>query len=254
MEGTTMIKRGKIALGVVIAILVIVGAALYLVWSNLDRLVAGAIENYGSQATGTPVTIGKVDISLRTGTAKLDNLTIDNPQGYRSDYAAKFKTIKIDLDISSLRTNTIVMNEAIIDGASVNAEFKGTQSNLAQLLNNLKRYAGPSKPSPQQPAGAQKKFIIKIFRFTNGEATTMVDIANVKRTIDIPDISLHDIGVKSGGVNGAELARQILYPVIEKVLAQARNEAKQKALKILEEKAQETLREKLKSLSKPPHG
>jgi hypothetical protein len=44
-------------------------------------------------------------------------LTIDNPQGYRSDYAAKFKTIKIDLDISSLRTNTIVMNEAIIDGA-----------------------------------------------------------------------------------------------------------------------------------------
>jgi hypothetical protein len=66
-----MIKRGKIALGVVISILVIVGAALYLVWSNLDRLATGAIENYGSQATGTPVTIGKVDISLRTGTAKL---------------------------------------------------------------------------------------------------------------------------------------------------------------------------------------
>jgi hypothetical protein len=55
----------------------------------------------------------------------------------------------------------------------------------------------------------------------------MFDIANIKRTIDIPDISLHDIGVKSGGVNGAELARQILHPVIEKVF---------------------------KSLGKPPHG
>jgi hypothetical protein len=246
-----MRKRGKIALGVVAAILVIIGIALYLLWSNLDSLVASVIENYGSQATGTSVAVGKVDISLRTGTAELDNLTIDNPQGYQSNYAIKLNTIKIGLDIPSLRTDTFVINEAIVDGASVNAEFKGTQSNLAQIINNLKHYAGPSKPS-QQPAGAQKKFIVKTFRFTNGEATAMVDAINAKQAINIPDISLHDIGVISGGVNGAELARQILLPVIEAVLEQARNEAEQKALYMLKKKAQETLQEKLKDLGKPP--
>jgi uncharacterized protein involved in outer membrane biogenesis len=247
MEDATMKKRGKIALGVVIAILVIIGIALYLVWSNLGSLVASAIEDYGSQATGTSVTVGKVDISLGTGTAKIDNLTINNPQGYQSNYAAKFRTIKIGLDVSSLRTNTIVMNEAIVDGASVNAELKGTQSNLMQILDNLKHYAGPSKPS-QQSAGAQKKFIIKTFRFTNGQVTALVDAANAKRVINIPNISLHDIGVKSGGVDGAELARQILRPIIEKVLEQARTEAAQKALDVLKKKGQETLQEKLKDL------
>src|SRR5699024_7634619 len=248
----TMRTRGKIALGVVITILIIIGIALYLLWSNLDRLVAGTIEDYGSQATGTTVTVGNVDISLRAGTAKLNNLVIGNPPDYQSNYAAKFKMIKVRLDIPSLRTDTIVINEAMIDGASVNAEFKGAQSNLAQILDHLKQYAGPSKPSQQSAAGAQKKFVIKTFRFTNGQATAMVDAANVEQTLDIPNIALHNIGVKSGGVNGAELARQILQPVIEKVLERARNEAEQKALGTLKEKAQEILQEKLKGLGKPP--
>lgn len=244
-----MRKGAKIVLGVVVAILIVIGVALFFVWSNLDSLVASGIENYGSQATGTEVSVGSVRVSLRAGTAELDGLTIDNPRGYQSDYALKFDRIRIGLDIGSLGSNTIVMDNAIVDGASVNAEFQGTQSNLAQIMDNLKRFVGPSKPS-QPETGAQKKFIVKTFRLTNGKATAMA--AGAKRSIDIPDISVQDIGVKSGGVNGSELARQILRPIIAKVLEQASGAAKQKALETLKKKAEKTLQDKLKGVKPPP--
>lgn len=240
-----MRKAGKISIGIVVAILIIIGIIAWLFLSNVNSIVASAIENYGSLATGTSVTVGSVDVSIRNGTAELHDLTIGNPDGYQSPYALKLDAIRVGLDIHSLTTDTIVMNEAIVDGASVNAEIKGRQSNLSQILDNLQRFAGPSQPK-QQPTGAQKKFIVKTFRFTDAKMTAIIDAANAKRTLNIPDISVHDVGVKSGGVNAADLARQLLKPVIDKALERAKTEVKQKAIEKLKKKAKDALQDKLK--------
>lgn len=252
-----MKKPVKMLIGVIVGILIVIGIVFWLVWANRNPIVASAIENYGSQATGTSVTVGSVDLSLRDGTAELHGLTIGNPQGYDSPYALKLKTIRIGLDISSVTSNVIVMNEALIDGMSVYAEIHGRQSNLSQILDNLQQFMGPSQPS-QQPAG-NKKFILKSARFTNGEATVILDAANARRQIDIPDISVHDIGVKSGGVDAAELAKQLLRPVIERILDEARSAARQKAEDVLQkkgdelkQKARDKLQDKLKQLTQPP--
>ncbi|HET7371401.1 MAG TPA: hypothetical protein VFK45_11250 [Gammaproteobacteria bacterium] len=251
-----MKKPVKITIGIVVAILIIIGLVFWLVWNSRNNIVASAIETYGSQATGTSVTVGSVDISAN-GTVELNNLTIGNPQGYSSDYALKLKGVRIGLDISSLTSDTIVMNEGVVNGMSVNAEFHGTQSNLSQILDNLQQFIGPSQPQQQQP-GAQKKFIVKTFRFTDGQATVMLDAANAQRTVQIPDISVHDIGVKTGGVNGAELAKQLLQPVIERILDQVRGAAREKAEDVLQkkgdelkEKARKKLQDKLKALQPP---
>ncbi|HET7569190.1 MAG TPA: hypothetical protein VFK96_01210 [Gammaproteobacteria bacterium] len=248
----------KMIIGVVIAILIVLGIIFWLVWASRNTIIASAIENYGPKLTGTSVSVGKVDLSLGSGTVELHNLTIGNPQGYQSDYALKLKDIKIGLDISSLTSNTIVMNEGIVDGASVNAEFRNGKSNLQQIMDNLQQFIGPSKPNPQQPA-TQKKFIVKTARFTNGKAAVMLDKANVNRSINIPDISIHDIGVKTNGVDAAELARQLLQPIIQRVLDAARGQVKQKAEKALQnkedelkQKAKKKLQDKLKQLGQPP--
>lgn len=252
-----MKKPVKMLIGVIVGILIVIGIVFWLVWANRNSIVASAIENYGSQATGTSVTVGGVDLSLRDGTAELHGLTIGNPQGYDSPYALKLKTIRIGLDISSVTSDVIVMNEAVIDGMSVNAEIHGRQSNLSQISDNLQQFIGPSQPQPQQPAG-NKKFILRMARFTNGEATVILDAANAKRRIDIPDISVHDIGVQSGGVDAAELAKQLLRPVIERILDEAQNAAKQKAEDVLQkkgdelkQKARKKLQDQLKQLQPP---
>lgn len=87
----------------------------------------------------------------------------------------------------------------------------------------------------------------------------ILDAANARRQIDIPDISVHDIGVKSGGVDAAELAKQLLRPVIERILDEARSAARQKAEDVLQkkgdelkQKARDKLQDKLKQLTQPP--
>ncbi|BAW80628.1 hypothetical conserved protein [Candidatus Nitrosoglobus terrae] len=249
---------GKIIFGVLITLLIIISIALYFAWSNLDSIAAGAIEKYGSQAIGTPVTVGKVEILLEKGTAQINNLTIGNPQGYQSDHVMEIGTIQAGLDISSLKTNTIVVNEIVIDGAGINAEIKGTQSNLTQIRDNLKQQASSAEPSAQpaetetettteqKPAAPGKKFIVKAFRFTNGQATALIDAVNIKQAIKIPDISLQDIGAKSGGVAGSELAQQILQPVIEKVMEQVRNQTGKQAIDTLKETGKKALENLLK--------
>lgn len=253
-----MKKPVKYIIGIVVAILIVIGIVFWLVWANRNNLIASAIENYGSQATGTSVSVGSVDLSSH-GTLELHGLTIGNPDGYGSDYALNLKDIRIGLDISSITSDTIVMNEGVVKGMSVNAEFHGRQSNLSQIMDNLQQFIGPSKPQ-QQPA-AQKKFIVKTFRFTKGQATVMLDSANAKRTIRIPDISVHDIGVKTGGVDAAELAKQLLRPVLERILDEARVAVRQKAENVLQKKGQELkkkakekLENKLKQLGQPPAG
>ncbi|HET6726364.1 MAG TPA: hypothetical protein VFH85_10215 [Gammaproteobacteria bacterium] len=250
-----MKKPVKYIIGIVIAILVVIGIVFWLVWANRNSLIADAIENYGSQATGTSVNVGSVNLSSN-GTLELHGLTIGNPQGYNSDYALKLNDIRIGVAISSITSDTIVMNEGVVDGMSVNAEFQGRQSNLSQIMDNLQRFIGPSKPQ-QQPA-AQKKFIVKTFRFTNGQATVALDSANARRSIRIPDISVRDIGVKTGGVNAAELAKQLLRPVLQRILDEARGAAREKAEDVLQKKGQELkqkakkkLQDKLKQLQPP---
>jgi hypothetical protein len=231
----------------------------WLFLSHINGIVASAIETYGSEATGTSVSVGSVDVSITNGSATLGNLEIGNPDGYDSPYAIKLKTVRVGLDISSLKTDTIVMKQAIVKGASVYAEMKGRQSNLSQILDNVEHFVGPSKPQ-QQPAG-NKKFVVKTAQLKNTNTTVLLDKLDKKRTIDIPDISVHNIGVKSGGVNAADLVKQLLRPVIQRVLDEARNSVKQKALEKahkkvdeLKNKAHNKLKNKLKDLGNSGSG
>ena len=72
----------KILIGVFVALLLGAGAALWFLSSRLDSLVAGLIEQYGSQIVGTPVRVGSVAIDLRAGRGTIRGLRVANPEGY----------------------------------------------------------------------------------------------------------------------------------------------------------------------------
>ena len=76
-----MIK--KILIGVVV-LLVIVAAAIYFLFSNLDSIVKAMIEKYGTEAAQSDVRVDSVKISLTTGEASLGGLSVANPKGFSS--------------------------------------------------------------------------------------------------------------------------------------------------------------------------
>lgn len=247
-----MSRPGKILLGVFGTVIVLVIIITIVVFTNLNRGLKYAVEEYGPSVTGTPVNLNQVDVALFSGKAELHGLEIGNPKEFESDYAFKLNDVMVSLVPESLTSDTIVVEKIVVGGASLNAEFDGTKSNLQQILNNLKKASGPSTQGEQPAGGAEpgkaKKFIVKEFRFTGGEATVLSDIANVQRSVNIPAIEVHDIGNASGGVTVAELAEQLLRPVIDKTLEKAKTEVLQQGTEQIKQKAQEKLEEKLKGL------
>ncbi|MCO6441731.1 MAG: AsmA family protein [Nitrococcus mobilis] len=247
-----MSRPGKIVLGLVGTLIVLVIIAVVVVFTNLNRFIKYGVEEYGPSVTGTPVSLDQVDVSPFSGKGELHGLEIGNPTGFDGDYAFKLDDIKVQLVPESLPSDTIIIKEILIGGASLNAEFKGTNSNLQQILDNLKKASEPStqaeQPAAETEPGKAKKFIVKEFRFTGGEVTASSDLANIQRTTQIPAVEVQDIGNASGGVTAAELTEQLLRPIIAKALQKAEAEVLQQGTEQIKQKAQEKLQDKLKGL------
>ena len=71
-----MIK--KLLIAGALLLVVIVGAVAYLA-SNIDSIVAKAIETYGPEMTGVSVNEKKVKIGLSDGRGEIGGLNVGNP-------------------------------------------------------------------------------------------------------------------------------------------------------------------------------
>ncbi len=73
-----MKTKGRIFLALAV-LAAVVAVALYLLLTNLDRIVAAAIGKYGSEATGTKVAVSSVRIELSEGAGSIRGLSVGNP-------------------------------------------------------------------------------------------------------------------------------------------------------------------------------
>src|SRR6056297_2716992 len=213
-------KKVLIALGVIV---VIVAAGLVYVYTQLDTIVAGVIEQQGSAATGTPVEVSGVSIDLGEARAEIAGLTVGNPDGYGGD-AMSLGRFVIRIDPATVTEDTIVLKEVTVSGATVNLIQRATGSNLRDLMKNLES-AGGGEQQPAADEGPGRKLIIERFVLEDASASVSLPDLDERRSVDIPRIQLTDIGRASGGATGTEVARQVLEPVIERVLQSAATES-----------------------------
>lgn len=225
---------GIIALVLVIAI---VGAIFYFS-SNVDAIVEELIEEQGSAATGTAVRVDGVSIDLREATGSVTGLTVANPEGFSGDSAIEFGNLQLRLNARSLLEEPIIIENVEVADAVLRIEQTGTRNNLRVLLDNLQRDA---EPQPEEPGGGQR-VVVERFALTDANASVSIADLDEQRSADIPDIVLTDIGQKTGGATGAELARQVLEPVIRRALESSAVDAvKERVRDELDERAGELL-------------
>jgi len=206
-------KKLFIAAAVIAGIAIVVAAALiFLLYSNLDKLVAKGIEKYGSEATGTKVSVTGVDISLREARGSIAGLTVASPEGFDARTALSLDDITVAIDIKSLREDPIVVNEIRIKAPVVSAEITETgRSNIEELKKRIEEYA--AKPGGGEGGGTNVKTSkLRIERFVFEEGRIEVDASALgieKRSIVLPEIRLDDIGGPAGATPD-ELAATIL--------------------------------------------
>lgn len=246
-----MRRSNKVLLGAGIVVLLLAVGLFYL-YSNLDRIVAAAIEKYGAQATGTKVSVSAVHIRLRAGEGSIGGLRVGNPAGFSTPEAITLKNITISVDTSSISGNPIVINRIVVSSPRVVYEVNGSgKSNILEIARHVRGGAEQTK----EPTGAQggnegvRKVLIRSIVVEKGEVAFRVAALQGKPlSATLPPIVLRNVGGK-GGDSPAVIAEQVLVPIARQAAAAASQAGIQRYLgknaealqKSLEEKAEKQL-------------
>ena len=166
------------------------------------------------------VRLDAAEISPFSGSGRLLKFFVGNPPGYKSSSAFEVADAKLGVQIGSIFSDTIVVNEINIQSPLVTLEGTLDANNLGTILSNIKAYSGPKQKTTNAPApaesGTPKKFIVKDI-VLNG-AKVHVNVSGFGRMLDqtvaIPDIHIQNVGTAGHAATASDLARQILEPVL----------------------------------------
>jgi len=234
----------RIALIAVVVVLAVVGGAVWFASTQIDRLVASAVEDWGRATTGTQVDVGSVNIEATQGHGRLARLTIGNPPGYETPYALRIDDIDLTFDLGSLASVPVV-REVVLDGVHLNAEQRGDAMNLTDLQRTMSK--GDASAS-SVPAEEQGKIIIDRFRLTHGRVTLTSELLHEPEDIELADVVVERVGRTSGGATYDEATEALLTPILRAARAAVEDRLKSAAGDAARDEVQKKASERLKDL------
>lgn len=175
---------------------------------SIDSIVKSNIENAGTEMTGTRVTVDNVSISPFSGEGTISGFRIENPEGFSTDHAFVADDFYIKMDVFTLFSDVIEVNEIRLTGPAIYVEQKLTGNNLRTILNNLDEAA-------ESETGTHGELAIGYFLMENGSADLYTEIGGERSArVEVSVIELHDLG-------GDQVAEQVLREIAGRIVEQA---------------------------------
>jgi uncharacterized protein involved in outer membrane biogenesis len=197
-----------------ILVVAIAGVAVYVLMSSIDSVVKAAVEQIGSEATGTQVSLDQVEISPTSGFGALRGFRMTNPKGFAEGDAFKFDEISVTLDVTTVFSDPVVIKEIVIEKPEITYAIGDGTSNVDEIQKNVNDYAGAGGESSGGGASEGPNLIIQNLYMRNGTVTVTAP-AMTKETLSapLPDIHLTDIGQEGRGATPGEVASQAIAAV-----------------------------------------
>jgi len=208
----------KLLIGVAVVLVLVIGGVAYFA-SNIDSIIKAAIEDVGSEATKTKVTLNEVQLSITSGEGALRGFRMTNPAGFKTPEAMRFGEVSVKIDTDSVTKDVITIKEVVIAAPQITYELAGGGSNIQTIQKNVDAFAksmgaggGGQKPAEKSEGG--KKVIIEHLYVRGGKIGVSADfLAGKQMNVPLPDIHMTDIGKKKGGASPAEVADQLLTKI-----------------------------------------
>jgi len=194
-----MKKKAAIVLGAVLLVVVV----LVVVWTtSVDSAVEMAIEYYGSEALGTPVTVDSVEIRTAQGKGTIRGLRVAQPDGYGTGDAIAVAEIVLDLDTGSLVDgDPYVVSLVSFTGPEVAYVMaEDGSSNLKALQANLAD-AEEAEESPAAGATAETPVRLRIDRLEIADGRIEADMTALgigTANATLPPITMTHVGGRAG--------------------------------------------------------
>ncbi|MFI5344977.1 MAG: AsmA family protein [Elusimicrobiota bacterium] len=200
------------------AALVLAVIGIGVVSLTLGNIVKTAVETAGPRLLGAPVTLEFAALSPFSGRGTLRGLVIGNPAGFKGPHAVRVGSVEIALKVSSLLTDTIVVESVVVSRPEIVWELgPGGVSNLTRLQKNAETSAatlGGGKPTPAPVPAAKpgKALLIADLRVTGGSVgLSATAFGGGALNAPLPDVHLKNLGGK--GKSPAAVAAEALSAV-----------------------------------------
>ena len=155
---------------VILTLILVLVIAFHLFGTKAIKI---GIEVGATQALKVPVAVEDVSLSILTGKAGVKNLIIDNPSGYKNEKMLELGQARINLDMGSVLSETVRIEDILLENVSVVLEQKGLTNNIQEVLKGMTGESPEPETEEEQPSEKpSKKLLIKKLQI-NGVAVTV---------------------------------------------------------------------------------
>ncbi len=219
-------KKSRWIWTIVSVVVVLLVATVAGAWLMIDHLARQAVQQGGQYALGVPTTVDTVDLSLLGGTLRMETLSVANPAGYKSDHLVRTGRFDLAVQPSSVLTDTVRIPTFELNGLDLNIEGKGLKTNVAEVLDHVKKMGGGgsgAQPQAQpQDKGGGKKVVIDRVTIRGVVAHVLLGLPGAQPvTVNVPAIELKDVGAGQP-INVAELIGHLMPAIVASVLEQGK--------------------------------
>ncbi|MDG2091271.1 MAG: hypothetical protein P8J61_09305 [Gammaproteobacteria bacterium] len=203
----------KVIIGLGFVVVLLVGGAVFFI-SNLDGIVKTAIETYGSEAVGSQVSVGSVEINLTDGTAAIYDFSVANPEGFSDQVMMRFSEVSVAIDIATIRDPLIVVDSIVAREPYVLYESANGTTNVDAVSA---RFAGDEEETVAENSDDETDIELSI---------ASILIENIEAQMagaGVPDLSINlgDINLQNLQGTPDEIASQIMGPVTRQISVNA---------------------------------
>jgi hypothetical protein len=209
-----------IRIAVLLAVLIM--AALWFGYSQIDRLIKLGIEKGTPPVVQTDVTVQSVKLSPFSGVGVIEGFEIGNPKGFTGARAVRLGKAEVALDTSSVSNEKIVIQHIRITDPEINLEAGPGGTNLKHIADNAKNFvsrqtaatADKTSAPPSDESKPKKSVKLQVNELLITGAKLSASAAGIAPGADarvtLPEIRLTNLGSGTAGISPAELTALIL--------------------------------------------
>ncbi len=201
----------------VLIIAIVIGIGIF-----IGPIIKMGIETLGPKITKVDIKLDAVDVSLLTGSALIQGLIVENPEGFKTPQAIKLGVASVGLNPFSVFSDKIVIRSIRVESPEITFDGGLGGNNLSKILENVNSSAkSGDSASAKGEAGSKEtsnkpapKIQIDDFLITGARVHVFLKgVSNKELTISLPDIHMTDLGKEKDGITPAEIVHIILSKI-----------------------------------------